>query len=235
MLFLLFACEESSIQEESGFPVIMDTNNAKLEKLRYPDLNRIDYNVLYIGEERDTITVDHFINFYSFPDSFMWNDSIRKVLNKWKESDYYLDWLDERKYHSWLETNLSITVDTTQIISKINGDVDWPMIQAYPVLIKNTSPDTLIVGYGDTIPLSIEARDSSGVWRAIERPFVYHCGTGLGNILLPQNEITISSMYVYDGDFETQLRLKLGESFSNMIDGRVYYSQLKLDDMQIHR
>ena len=45
----------------------------------------------------------------------------------------------------------------------------------YPVLLINNHTDTVTIGYGVILPLEMEAKDSTGLWKPIEKRFIYLC------------------------------------------------------------
>ena len=101
---------------------------------------------------------------------------------------------------------------------------------AYPVFLKNETNDTLQIGSGNYIYMIVEAVDSFGVWRPIQRPYVYFCGTGLNSIIIFPNEYMITACDIFNGDYSTKLRLKLKRNnnlLSNEFYGKIYYSQFK--------
>lgn len=101
--------------------------------------------------------------------------------------------------------------------------------KSYPVFIENVSNDTLSIGFGNRIYPIVEANDSLGNWRPIQKPGTYYCGTGLQSFYLEPNNILISSCKLYDGDFYTKLRLVLitntGMIKSNEFEGTINYPQ----------
>ena len=129
--------------------------------------------------------------------------------------------------------NSSITVDTTTILSK---NIHWhdrdhlkkeDRVPAYAVFIKNRDSLSYLVGSGSYVALITEAKDVEGNWREITNPYIYSCGTGIPGLLLPPNELFVTSTLIYDGDFETTLRLKLGSAYSNEYRGKINKSQFR--------
>jgi len=54
------------------------------------------------------------------------------------------------------------------------------------------------------------------------------CGNCLNMIYFKPNEITITTSVIYDGNYETKLRLRLGENnFSNIFTGKINRSQIE--------
>lgn len=129
------------------------------------------------------------------------------------------------------DSTLLITVDTDRIIG-------YPMylweyyktpeyrqgIMSYPVFVENTSDDTLKIGLGDVLPITIEAKGRDGQWHELYRIFIYECGTGLLDIYLAPHQIAVVAMPVCKGTFRTELRLGYCISrdkriYSNVFEG----------------
>ena len=53
----------------------------------------------------------------------------------------------------------------------------------------------------------------------------YICGNGLGKIMLPPNEIVVTSAMIYNGHYKTDLRLKIGKNYSKPFKGTINYRQ----------
>lgn len=94
------------------------------------------------------------------------------------------------------------------------------LVEAYPVLIENISDSvTNIETQEGWIYMIQEALDEQGNWRPIEYiDYRAVCGNSYGNSKLLPDEYLISKVYKYDGDFETQLRVKFATH------KEVYYS-----------
>jgi hypothetical protein len=110
---------------------------------------------------------------------------------------------------------------------KVRTDTSRKFLNSYPVLLTNKEPDTVCIGYGDYIPLIMEAVDSAGNWEPIEEPFIYVCGVGVKSVILPPGECVISLAPVFRGDYKTKLRLSLGNNYSEPFDGSIHYRQFR--------
>lgn len=55
------------------------------------------------------------------------------------------------------------------------------------------------------------------------------CGNGVGTIILPPNEIVLSSAPIFNGNFKTELRLTVPKTdiYSNTFDGSINYRQFE--------
>lgn len=242
-LLILFSCVDESNNgkvtnpvksEELRFPKIIDTLKIDNVPQKESWLSTAEYKYLYIGKWQDSIIPDRELTYYSYE---MYEDDLDsedtsysfEKLEDHKMYPYYIDWLDPVNYKFCNVADLSIVVDTTQRIGRQISSSNWdgPYIEAYPVIIENLDKDTIQIGYGDFIPLITEAKDSLGVWRRIETGFTYMCGNGVGTIILPPNEIVLTAASIYEGDFETTLRLKIDSTFSNEFKGRINHRQFK--------
>lgn len=148
------------------------------------------------------------------------------------------DLLDYDLYKRPDTSSIRIFIDTNRIIGSpmsVWEYYDKPEYRnskiAYPVFISNISVDTLNIGLGNILPMVIEAKDENGNWKPIQNEFIYDCGTGLTIIYIAPNQITITSMKLFHGDFKTKLRLVFGyfndKVYSNEIDGYINIEQFK--------
>lgn len=142
-----------------------------------------------------------------------------------------------KKYKFPIQNSLEIFIDTTRIIGIPMGLNDYSKKEkrndkiANPIFIKNISNDTLTIGYAEYLPIIIEAKNRNGEWQPIQERMRFMCGTGIKDFYCPPNNIVISSMQKYGGNFKTKLRLKY-ESFasktsifSNEINGEINEKQ----------
>ncbi|MCB0653387.1 MAG: hypothetical protein KDC85_19080 [Saprospiraceae bacterium] len=184
-------------------------------------LSVADYPPVFIGELSKTIQLDHRSEFESYYD-YSWD--------RFKVPDLFC---------------LGVLVDTTRIIPNSNPytigsqpiqvaeGASWkrPGYCAYPVFIKNLTTDTLSIGYGQFIPIILEALDSTGTWQPLQLSYVYDCGHGLNEIFLPPFNTVITSCRIYEGNYETTFRLKVGFdwfNYSNQFSGSMNYGQFEL-------
>lgn len=114
---------------------------------------------------------------------------------------------------------LKIVVDTTQIVYKLSeGD---SASKSHPIFIYNSSYKNYIVGLGTILYMHLEAKNRKGEWKPIEKQWGYFCGTGIFTHVLKPNNICVSSVYKYSGNFKTKLRLKHLGNYSNEFEGYV--------------
>lgn len=154
---------------------------------------------MYIGNNMDTInlnTSSEFINNYRT--------------------------LDPVKYSFPKQSELTIYVDTTKTIGIIKWhSIPYPIsekhlekefvpciLKSYPVIISNTTNDTLAIGFGKFLDLYLEAKNKDGQWNPIQKIFGYSCGTGVTTFFLPQNNIAVTACPIQLGSFKTKLRVR---------------------------
>lgn len=224
---LLLACTakkeiEGKNPEKFIFPVVIDTSDFDASHSYQFDrdctwLSTSNYRLMYIGKPKDTIYAHYY---YSFGPIDLPPGSELNEFNTKKQSSpldgYYLEWLDEREYLSWEQADIEIQIDTKR---KLNG--------SYPVLLLNKEKDTILISYGTHLPLIMEAKNKKGEWKPIEGRFTYMCGNGVESLILPSNEILITSAPIFKGDFETELRLVVGKNYSRPFKGRINYRQFE--------
>lgn len=246
ILVSFFSCKnENPISEKKlDFPKIVDTSEiiSTLRNSKWQEV--VEYNFLYIGKKVDTIFPNYRLKYFSiikplppFPGndkketSNVNHDSINKNNPMFR---FYLDGFHKKEYKYYEESNLDIKVDTSITIKKEDYyfDPKTPFYKAYPILITTKEKDTIIIGLQEIIPIELEAKDISGNWKPIEEKYKHYCGTGLGYILLPPKNIVLTSVFVYDGNYKTKLRIKLGKSYSNEFYGKINPKQFesKYDD-----
>lgn len=80
------------------------------------------------------------------------------------------------------------------------------------------------------IPIVLEAKDSLNNWLPIENVYAYFCGVGVDKVFLPPNEIAVTSVIIYKGNYETDLRLRLGENLSKPFKGQINYTQFEREE-----
>lgn len=225
ILILTASCSKNSDKKVVfKFPKIIDQFGNKNLKLTFKnELNNGDHNPYYLGKSHDTLLIERYLNTTTLPlPPPGLTGTIKSNYNqkKGRFDDYFIGWRDVRDFKNTDSINLFIKIDTTQLINS-NGR------KAFPVLIRNTTTDTIYIGYGNQIPIITEAKSKNGKWTPIEKRHTYFCGTGLLSIILPPNEIVITSELLYSGNFKTKLRIKMGNNYSDEFYGEINESQFK--------
>lgn len=191
-------------------PKIQDTLKTDRIERNTVWLQNGNYNPLYIGQNKDSIYVSYRPNLKKY---FVYDDN-------------------RRSYNSPDSAGILLLIDTTNIIS--NHSMIWEddgsmlstkSFKAFPVFVVNMTKDTLSIGYGDHLPIVMEAIDNKGTWRPIEEPYMYMCGTGLNGIILPPNEIVVTSAPINKGKIKTKLRLRYNNILSQEFYGTINPTQ----------
>ncbi|MBL1233821.1 MAG: hypothetical protein COA31_013960 [Flavobacteriales bacterium] len=226
----LFSCNSEKTDTNNNlekpnskaFPVVIDTIDfggfdyyGNKDEITWQ--STANYHFFYIGPHRDTLIINHRLSYSPPPPPPNFDSSKHKVpeyINPLES--YYLDWLEERNYQRWDSAKIEIKIDTTTIINN-----------SYPVVLTNNESDTIFIGYGHYIPIIMEAKDSIGVWQPIQEQFVYTCGNGVGSIILPPEEIILTSARIFKGTYQTNLRLTIGNNSSKEFKGSIHYRQFE--------
>lgn len=106
-------------------------------------------------------------------------------------------------------------------------------VQSYPLFIYSATGDTIYVEEQDlSIILIQEARDKDGIWKPIEYWRPSWCGNSYSTLIIPPNHFLGTKIVRYDGDFETDLRVKVRSGnqivYSNTFKGKINRSQFEL-------
>jgi hypothetical protein len=218
MLIGLYSCDsnKNKVIEVFDFkiPIINDTLKTKRIEQESIWLRTANYNPLYIGQWKDSIYI-----------------SYKPNLEKYFVYDYHVNY-NELNYHKIDSSGIILLIDTTKIIS--NNQKMWEYgkntltkktFKAFPVFVVNTTKDTLSIGYGDHLPIIMEAIDNKGTWQPIEDRYMYFCGVGLNEIILPPNEFVVTSVPINKGKFKTKLRLRYRNVLSQAFSGTINLTQ----------
>jgi hypothetical protein len=251
LLLFMFSCQDSKpITTKLNYPVCIDSLDVVPRMLAYEDSEeRLGYNLLYIGAEKDTIFIDYKLGISlimsppppplppslndskgeviadSITDNITrrWEDwsELRKVKDKF---DAYwcsiYDPMEHYKHVIWDSAKVDVVVDTNRYLLHYSWfPVANESFKAYPVVIKNRENDTVVIATSHYVELVLEG-ETAGGWKTLKEP-VRHigCGNGLTFLLLPPNEILVTSIPVYKWKERTNLRLKLGNNYSTVFTG----------------
>lgn len=129
----------------------------------------------------------------------------------------------------------SVLVDTNQIISgqlsgSFFGAKENLLINSYSVYFINDSPDPFTFGQRDYNHLGIcqQAKDSAGNWVRIDAR-VPTCGVTYGNMTIGKNSFVVSKIPIYEGEYETELRVISYFGISDPFYGSVNLGQFLYD------
>ena len=107
------------------------------------------------------------------------------------------------------------------------GDKNTQFINTYPAYVVNLS-DSLILDHrieGEILYWYQEAKDEWGNWRKVDPITYWICGSGHLYEYLQPNEFYVAKIPVYEGSFETELRLVTPLGVSNIYKGSINPSQ----------
>ena len=238
ILGLLTNCQTNQTKKAppktKSFPTILDSSNKKTQKHTATWLSAANFSILFIGKWQDSIYPDYMLKYYPIPPpppTFPGNKArpfdtldLDRRNKEHKMFAYYENTQSRVKSINYQGAKISVRIDTNQRLkSDVNFNWDGPFYEAYPVLIENNDIETVRISFGKYLPIITEAKDSSGNWKPIEKMWKNGCGVGGETIILPPNEIVISSSIIYHGDFSTTLRLRMGDTFSNEFNGSINY------------
>lgn len=112
------------------------------------------------------------------------------------------------------DIKLSVEIDTTQLINYKFVD----KYRGYPIYIKNTSNQWAKNSISSSFPMICEAIDKKGNWVEIEFFEPSFCGNSYMTFIMKPKSYLVSTFPLYDGDYETKVRLK------HLLNGKVEYS-----------
>ena len=246
LIFLFTSCSKNQNKElkQDNFPKLTNVKTVQSKFKNDTSVSRSSSNILYIGNLKDSIKLDFSLVEFPFappPPPFNDNGKLdtvesKKIITKFNQKfksnpvyPYYLSWEKSQKFNAWDSSKVSIQVDTNTITKQlvVNKNFQKEYYTAYPVLLKNEEQDTIRIGYDRFIPIILEAKDSTNQWKPIEKMFSFMCGNGLNSLILPPKDIIVSSKVIYKGDYKTDLRIKMGNNYSNKFKGSINYSQFE--------
>lgn len=216
--------------------IISDQNSTNQNLEKTEDINLFHLTkIQYIGKVQSSIKLSY-TDFYS--DNPILNNNYEHptgILNKQYKNDY-------KNIHIFADlsqtTPLNHTLpDLTQITEEeINIQVDIlnegkkptreiPELTTYydgfPITIYNPEDKNIIIGFGNHIPLQLEALDKENNWKQIYGFRRYTCGNGIKYIILKSKQIAIVFVPRLKGNFRTTFRYRLKNIVSNEFEGNI--------------
>lgn len=204
LLFFLLVVFKSAAQERQN-PVLIQLNHPTLKEIIFSSPQTFEKKVEYFGPWVDSAILNYN------------HDTIRQRIKIAFESKAQARYFSERSVAS--SDSLSISIDTAQQLYIGRGfwkrdDLKEIFYKSYPVFIRNDGYCPRMIGFGYMITTYVEAADENGMWRLIEKPYIYKCGTGMSDIFLKQNHYACFLLNQYAGDYSTLIRVRIGESVS---------------------
>lgn len=132
------------------------------------------------------------------------------------------------------DSGLVVIVDTNQVVGTTEANAGArtnartaaaATYDALPVIIKNTTGKSLVVGSGTTIPVTLEALDKGNNWRTVETTILGN-NTGDDKIILKPGDIVVITVPVYSGSFKTLMRVRVFDNYSEPFTCYLNHSQL---------
>lgn len=206
------------------YPIVQNVTDLDGKNKKSKNAEMWERNVQYLGEFKDTINLIRISDLRApiGDNKILITDSLSNA------------------YPFYGNGQLKIIVDTSQIVTL--QEFEWwtkkrkyQLYNAYPIFISNNSDSTTIIGYAYNIPIILEALDSDNIWKAIEVPYLYDCGLGLEYILLKTEHLLCVLAPVYTGSFNTKLRYKLGDNYSNVFMGKIDKRQFSINERTIRK
>jgi hypothetical protein len=237
--------ENDDLMEEFKSVKILNTVNENLKTCNIAEISTAYYLPLFIGKQPKSIDLSNFI---FGVDSFCDYNIL--------ESGFEIE-------------DLTLFVDTSRRIgsiinrqfpkppppSNLLGDnlisdesIIFNLYESYLVFLKNSSDtSSILIGFENLINLIIEAKDSLGNWKPIQKPYFRKCFTGVRGLYLPPQNVLITTCPIFSGEYKTQIRLTFGGVFldendeeikpfvSNEFEGFINYSQFEHLDSTLMR
>ncbi len=235
MVLSLVSCRKGTQRFSKNITIIQDSiQNFKIRNIREKDY--ATSNIMYIGKIKDSVELLNNLFLPPPPEPLAISDEDMKWkkyrLKKeliWEDLMKYLK--NSHKYQLINKENITLEFNEKDTIigyEDFRGDFDSLIYyKSFPIFIKNISKDTINLGTDGYFPILVEGKNKNGKWVEINK-FPFYCGTGsYSAICLPPNEIIITSMFHYTGNYKTKLRLKFPDFVSREFDGSINEEQLR--------
>lgn len=246
LIFTLTQCtERASFTTKGDFscPYIVDSLGTTDKKYRTSQMQVPSNDIIYVGTLADTINLNEYDRFNTQDylglldngDSLTSSNELKIYI-----SDKQLLTIDLEDFSippppAFLENSEDFKLDSIATAKTFNEWKKRPRnnIQSIPVFIYNPGNDTVYLDQQDGRVIMIqEAKDVNGEWKPIEYWRYSSCGNSYGSEGLYPNTLAIVKIIKYDGDFETEIRLKLknGNSifYTDSYKGKINRNQFEL-------
>lgn len=226
----LISCKKEFQTFSKNITIIQDTvQNLKIKNIKEKDYTTS--NIMYIGKIKDSVELLNNLFLPPPPEPLTSSNEDKKWkkyrLKKemiWEDLMKYLK--DFHKFQLIKKENISLEFNEKDTIISFD-DINLDYYKSFPIYIKNISKDTLSLGTEGYFPILVEGKNRNGKWVEINK-FPLHCGTGsYSTICLPPNEIIITSMFHYKGNYKTRLRFKILDFVSREYDGSINEEQFR--------
>lgn len=250
LAILLFVYEKSatknilSLQNDSSIPYILDSQSIADKTFRTTEMQKAVNHVIYTGALTDTVNVNkydrstfthYFLDQHEIEDSSVVKKSLKIYIPHKQILTFDLENFSSPPSPIYLNDTKNFAIDSSATEKALKKWKERPRnnVQSIPVCIHNTSNENTYLELQDAQIIMIqEAKDENGDWKPIE--FWQHswCGNSYAFEKLLPNTIVIAKIFKYDGDFETDIRLKLKNGnhiiYSDSFKGKINKSQFDL-------
>ena len=225
----LISCKKEVQTFSKNITIIQDT----VQNLKIKNIKEKDYatsNIMYIGKIKDSVELLDNLFLPPPPEPLVSSNEDKKWkkyrLKKemiWEDLMKYLK--DFHKYQLIKKENITLEFNEKDTIISFD-DINLDYYKSFPIYIKNVSKDTLSLGTEGYFPLILKAKNKKGKWIEVNK-FPYNCGSFFKLVCLPPNEIIITSMFHYKGNYKTKLRFKILDFVSREYDGSINEEQFR--------
>lgn len=235
--------QKENLEPDFLIPVVLDSLELTDRTYNTSEMQEPINNIIYIGTVSDTINrsklyrfnYDNYLSFEDYEESSKVKTGLKLYISNKQLLTIDLEDFSISPPPIQLVDNEDFEIDSVASAKTI---IEWnkrPInyIQALPVFIYNPSRDTVYLEQQDGRVIMIqEAKDENGVWKPIELWRYSWCGNSYGAEGLLPNTMAIVKVFVYNGDFETEIRLKLKNGkniiYSDSYKGTINKSQFEL-------
>jgi len=229
VVLTLISCEKENQTFSRNIKIVQDSvRSLKIKNIKEKDY--VSSNLMYIGKIKDSVELLN--NLFLPPPPEPLASSIEDLYSKNYRLKKEKKWKEIRKYFKNYNKFSLINKDKIELEFKENDtiigfdDIDLDYYKSFPIFIKNISKDTMSLGTEGYFPVILEAKNREGKWFEINKlPRI--CGSFSNVVCLPPNEIIITSMFHYTGNYKTKFRLKFSDFVSREFDGSINEEQLR--------
>ncbi|MBL1219458.1 hypothetical protein JET18_01335 [Chryseobacterium sp. L7] len=224
-------------QSEIKPSYIISDKNIKLQKLEKTDDILLFYlsTVQYLGKAQPLIELN-------YTDDYGYNPILKNnyerptdIMNRRYKDDYenvriFVDINQTTPLSYTLTDYTKITEEEFEAeLDRIDAGQkptrEIPNVTTYydgfPVTIYNKENKDIIIGFGNHIPLELEALDKDNNWVKIYDYRRYTCGTGIQYIILKPEQIITVFQPRLNGNIKTLFRYRLKNVISNEFEGNI--------------
>lgn len=246
---MLFTCGQSAdkinltLKTNFSIPFIHDSLTIAGKAYKTSEMQVPVNDIIYIGYLTDTInlnkydryTYNNYLDFQDYEDSSIVKNGLKIFISNRQLLTIDLEDFSIPPPPTIIKDSDDFEFDSVATTKTFNKWRERPRnyIQAFPVFIYNPSKDTVYLDQQDGRVIMIqEAKDENGVWKPIEFWRYSWCGNSYGAEGLLPNALAVVKVFKYDGDFETEIRLKLKNGdkiiYSDSFKGTINKSQFEL-------